>query len=195
MNARRALLVLSIQSLILAPLMAAEDPEAMGADRQPALAVRSAGESRPSPVETAAPAGTDAYPAEPRRYGPFFKKVSAKLDSAFTLAVSRVAERPTCRALFAQFGEDGLETLARGLYVPATRVQEDRVCRNADAFTWVGVRQTRLCRSFARLPEGRAALVLIHEALHQAGMTEKPLDPQALDSAQINQLVRENCAL
>jgi hypothetical protein len=38
-------------------------------------------------------------------------------------------------------------------------------------------------------------MTLIHEALHSAGMSEQPHDPDALSSFQINRLVRKNCDL
>lgn len=122
-------------------------------------------------------------------------KISRKLATAFPVAVERLRSEPGCLGLFEELDADGLERLVYSLYVEVTLRQEQRFCRGTSAFTMVGGRQTRLCRGFGRLADSQAAVVLIHEALHQAGMSEKPLDPQALDSSQINQLVRTSCVL
>jgi len=36
-------------------------------------------------------------------------------------------------------------------------------------------------------------LILIHEVLHDAGMSEKPADPNGLTSQEINRLVSARC--
>ena len=54
---------------------------------------------------------------------------------------------------------------------------------------------TYLCRSFGRLAPRQAALRLVHEALHQAGLPEAPASPDALASAEINELVARDCRL
>jgi hypothetical protein len=46
----------------------------------------------------------------------------------------------------------------------------------------VGSPSTFVCRLFQRLGDERAAVVLIHEALHHAGLTEYPQDPEAMTS-------------
>jgi len=117
------------------------------------------------------------------------------LTAAFELAVQRLRNRPECQRLFDDLGADGLEELAKSFYYGVALPREQTICRRTSAFTQVGGRVTRLCSSFSRLRQNQAAVVLIHEALHQAGMSEKPLDPKALDSAQINQLVSDRCAL
>ena len=118
-----------------------------------------------------------------------------KLSAAFAEALLRLRRHASCRQLFETFGTDGVEVLARTFYYETSARDEQLVCRRASAFTSVGGRVTRVCRGFRRLPLNLAAVVLLHEALHNAGMTEKPRDPRALDSAQINQLVAMSCSL
>ncbi len=142
-------------------------------------------------LETAALANPTAR--QPIVKGELSSLVESRLKEAFPIARQRLREHPTCGQLFEPFGKDGTAALAVTRYLPATLVQENRHCRRASALTGVRSPVTRLCRSFARLPNEIAAQVLIHEALHYAGMTESPSDPTALDSASINQLVAKSC--
>ena len=132
---------------------------------------------------------------EPRISKKLPSRARRSLASAFELAAERLRSRSECQSLFDDLGADGLEVLAQGLYYGVGLQLEQRTCRGTSAFTQVGGRVTRVCSSFGRLRKNQAAVVLIHEALHQAGMGEKPRDPQALDSAQINQLVSDRCGL
>ena len=65
----------------------------------------------------------------------------------------------------------------------------------SSAFTEVGSSVTYLCRDFGRLAPEQAAIRLVHEALHHAGLPEAPADPTALASAEINELVARDCRL
>ena len=51
----------------------------------------------------------------------------------------------------------------------------------------------RICPAFASLKAHEAGIILIHEALHTAGMTERPSDPRALTSVQLTKLVERRC--
>jgi hypothetical protein len=134
--------------------------------------------------------------AGPRVSGALHEQTNLKLGAAHLLAVSRLRELPGCRALFEQLGADGLEKLANSIYYTTTPRQEEGACRQgAVALTMVGSPQTRLCRAFGQLGGGWAAMILIHEALHFAGMGEKPLDPAGLTSPEINWLVKARCKL
>ena len=62
------------------------------------------------------------------------------------------------------------------------------------AFTQVGSRVTRLCPSFGDLDREAAALLLIHEALHSAGMPESPSSAGALTPSEINRMVKRACS-
>lgn len=121
--------------------------------------------------------------------------VRRKLETALLVATQRVRGEAACRRLFEELGADGPTTLESSLYFGADIRQEKRLCKGTVAFTTVGARPTYLCRAFSRLPANRAATALIHEALHQAGMSEWPLDPQAMEPAQIDRLVRRSCGL
>ncbi len=121
--------------------------------------------------------------------------IERKLDRAFELAIGRVRESPACGALFSELGRDGTIVLLNSRYYPAGLINEQKVCRRASAYTGVGSPAVRLCRSFGRLSVDRAAAVVIHEALHFAGLPEWPADPQAMTSAGINQLVESSCGL
>lgn len=117
----------------------------------------------------------------------------SKLTSAFALAMSRVADTPECAGLFSDLGADAAEMLATSLYFPAPAAHRTSTCRRAVAYTYVGAAPTYLCGGFSSLTDDRAALVLVHEALHHAGLPESPSDPRAMSSVVINEMVRKAC--
>jgi hypothetical protein len=118
-----------------------------------------------------------------------------KLRTAFETAVARVQEVPECGGLFAKLGADPVESLSRPLYFPAGPYKETTRCSRAAAFTYVGDRPTKLCRRFETLSDDWAAVIVVHEALHGAGLTERPSDPKAMSSGAINKMVRKACGL
>jgi hypothetical protein len=121
-----------------------------------------------------------------------------RIESAYQLALQRFHDEPACRDLFAQLGHRGSRALSQTVYRLASSEDELRVCRQrrAAAFTQVGGRTTWICpQSFLRLNRQRAAMYLIHEALHHAGLGEAPADPAAPTSGEINVLVRRHCRL
>ena len=69
----------------------------------------------------------------------------------------------------------------------------DSCDKGALAFTHVGSSITHLCTGFGGLSLDQATIVLIHEALHYAGMEEGPSYKGALTSGAINELVYESC--
>jgi hypothetical protein len=121
--------------------------------------------------------------------------VQKKLTVAFEIAVQRVEEVPQCEALFTKLGADAFETLKTGLYFPATPARETNACKRSYAQTFVGDAPTWICRRITGYSDEQAAMVVIHEALHHAGLPEKPHDRKAMTSAQINDMVRANCRL
>jgi hypothetical protein len=121
------------------------------------------------------------------------EKATEKLRAAFAVALERVREVPGCGALFAELGADGVEMLTTTIYMPTHPFDEQSLCRSAAAFTWVGGVHTRLCRRFSSLSEERAAMTLIHEALHHAGLTEKPMDPDGMTAREIDAMVGDAC--
>ena len=74
----------------------------------------------------------------------------------------------------------------------------ERVCSRglgAAAFTLVGSPRTVVCPGFDRLAIEEAAVIVLHEALHSAGLGERPLDPDAPNGGEINRLIRVACGL
>jgi hypothetical protein len=121
--------------------------------------------------------------------------IATRIRSSFELAVDRLEEHAECRDLFSEIGSDGIEALSTTLYYPAALKLERDLCRRAEGYTVVGGAPTWLCRRFSKLSDQRAAMVLIHEALHHAGLNEQPSDPSAPSSREINDMVSEACRL
>lgn len=119
---------------------------------------------------------------------------TATLGEAFPIALERVRSLPGCRSLFDAFVVSGNQRLTSTFYAPPSAARRGTSCsKGALAFTHVGSPVTHLCSSFGTLSREEAAIVLIHEALHFAGLPEAPSTPGALTSRQINQLVQEAC--
>jgi hypothetical protein len=132
------------------------------------------------------------------------ERVSERLEAGFALALERVREVESCGGLFTRLGADPIETLATGLYFPVdTHRREVEVCgRNAAtishgaknlAYTTVGGAPTWICRHFGRVSTETAAVAVIHEALHHAGLTEWPHDRLAMTSEEITKMVEAAC--
>jgi len=122
--------------------------------------------------------------------------VRRQLFLAFSVAQRRLHDSATCRELFTGLGADGLATLARARYgAGAFDVVHGRCPGGAAAVTAVRSAEVRLCPGFAVLKTTDAAVILLHEALHSAGLGEKPPDPAALTAPEINRLVRTSCGL
>jgi len=121
------------------------------------------------------------------------EKAAEKLREAFKVALERVRLIPECGGLFTELNADGVEALITTLYTPTHPFDEQTVCTNAAAFTWVGGVHTRLCRRFSSLPVERAAMTLLHEALHHAGLPERPADPDGMSAREIDATVSSAC--
>lgn len=169
--------VLTAAILSLAPIAAIAGQPNESADSKPATSSEAATPSAPWISPTVASA------------------VRSRLEASYLIATQRLRESAECRALFSDLGVDGIEALASTMYYPASVQHERQVCGGAYGYTVVGWVPTYLCRSFVRLSERRGAMVLIHEALHRAGMDEWPGDGNALSSREINDLVAERCRL
>ena len=109
-----------------------------------------------------------------------------------------------CSDLFARLGADGIQTLRTGLYLaPHSYLHEIMVCgrdplsdsRGAEnlGYTMVGGSPTWICRNFARVSNEVAAIAVIHEALHPAGLDEWPHDRMAMSSIEITEMVANEC--
>ena len=175
-----------------AQLAAAADPEvtAIVAEAE----TEAMGAAVASPGSAAVTAILEMSAVEPWIHHRMPRKAREKLEAAFDLALQRVREVPECGELFAKLGADGVEMLSTTLYFPiGSPTKEVEMCGTADAFTYVGEAPTFLCRKFYRLTVERAAMVVVHEALHHAGLTEWPSDPEGMKSIAINQVVSESC--
>ena len=109
------------------------------------------------------------------------------------LVERRLQERPSCASLFTELGKDGMAVIKRTLYYPANVLMERRICWRSYAFTKVGVRPTWICRRMWLQPISRFALVLLHEALHHAGLDEWPHAKAAQDSHSVIGRVATAC--
>lgn len=159
---------------------------------------------RTEPAEGTLGAGSPAF--RPRRI--LFARVgrfdttnltsdaSTKVVLAYRLAVARVASDSQCSALFTKLGADGLEKLGMSEYYATPVVAGvDHCGTTVAAYTFVGSPTVMLCPAFATLSTVAAARILIHEALHFAGLGERPEDPHAPMSEEINEIVTANCHL
>jgi hypothetical protein len=118
-----------------------------------------------------------------------------KLNAALDIALQRVSDDAQCAGLFQALGGNGSLALRTTMYFVASPTKEKMQCNTSAAYTHVGEAPSFLCRRFAYLSDQQAATILIHEALHHAGMTEHPVDPDALPGYAINRLVRRVCKL
>lgn len=170
------------------------------------VAISVAGQVVASDLESIEPAVSASAPAsavhaavstdreEPRVSGDLYPRTEAKLQQAFPVALAHFRDNPECADLFARFGTDGLDKLVSSIYYPSNAAIEQRVCQGGvAAFTFIGGPQVRLCKRFASLGTERAAAVLIHEALHYAGLSEYPRDPQGMHARDIDRMVKKAC--
>ncbi len=133
---------------------------------------------------------------EARVVGYLPQKARQQLKRALLLAVQGLGERPDCGELFAALGADGREKLQATIYSGPISSAESELCRrrHAAALTTVRGRRTIICSpTFGELRLGRAAVVLLHEALHHAGLTESPADPGAQSAREIDRMVAVAC--
>ena len=166
---------LSCSAVILAILMAASAP----ADAAPRRA-------------KTAPAGLEVPEAKVARdLG--IEEVYA-VSVGFQLAFRKVRE-PQCNALFARLDFNGPIALALTSYSAPRHPAEQALCdRGVHAVTRAGQREVRICSSLRGLTREGVAAILIHEALHTAGLGEYPEDPRGLTSAEITRAVLKACS-
>lgn len=116
--------------------------------------------------------------------------------AAFQTAVGRLHGHQSCRDLFSDLNFDGIRALRLTHYRRAQSKTDLVLCRRgARAVTGVGTGQTRICDAFDRLSRTAKATILIHEALHTAGLSEAPQDPTAPNAREITLNVKTACAL
>ena len=140
--------------------------------------------------------GSDAASPGPTLHPLLSKRVKAKLHGAIPVAVKHLRNYRRCQGLFDRLGANGIAKINATSYYPAGAKQERRYCRGgSQAITTVGGSDVVLCRSFGRLSNQQAALILIHEALHFAGQSEYPLDASAPNGVAISRMVMRSCRL
>ncbi len=146
---------------------------------------------------TAAPADTGPRASlEPRINAEMSAKNRDQLVVGFQVAVEKVREVQGCSELFTGLGADGIDTLGKVYFFPiGYHEAKANVCHGSIAYTLVGGGPTWVCRDFWRLTDREAAMIIIHEALHHAGLPERPRDPDAMTSTAINKMVAKNCGL
>jgi hypothetical protein len=135
--------------------------------------------------------------AKPTVTGNLLVPVRKQLSLGFFLAQMSIRAHPNCAALFSRLGANGLEVLAKARYNGANFDKSSDACGKGGvaAYTKVGSHLIRLCPGFGVLSVPGAALILIHEALHSAGLSEKPADPNGLTPQEINLTVTVSCSL
>jgi hypothetical protein len=147
-------------------------------------------------VTTASVSGLDEM--RPLVQGRSDDRLRNKLDLAFRIAAQRLHDRRSCRALFSELGTDGLGRLRNTRYQSAEEVGGERVCHRGAgvaAYTAVGNSRTVVCPGFGSLNPKQAAVIVLHEALHFAGLPESPSTPGAMNPAEINEMVADRCGL
>ncbi len=118
------------------------------------------------------------------------------LKAAQGAAVRRVSRNESCRALFDALDLQGPEALTSGRYrPPRSEAERDHCRRGRLAFTRVDNSQIVLCERFHGLSRRSKMAILIHEALHTAGLGEAPSDPDGPTSTEITRVVRRACSL
>lgn len=130
--------------------------------------------------------------------GNFPARISFKLMGAMKLAARRLHEEASCREVFLPLTSRPLQALHLTSYHLAGVGLETQACdaQGIVAYTTVGGHRTHLCPPlFERLNTKQAAIVLLHESLHRAGLNEWPPDPDGMTSAEINAMVQRSCNL
>lgn len=118
------------------------------------------------------------------------------LAPAFALALERLRTVPECRSPSHQLRAQGPVMAATTIYMPDP-ASSSRACKRKGVATYTppGNPTTYICDSFSSLPCRFAALSLVHEALHDAGLPERPLYPTAMSTWEINEVVHNRCRL
>ncbi len=155
-------------------------------DRPAAAAASSRSEADRSRVQCPAPRISARLPA-PQRFA---------LTAAFKTAYRRTRESESCRGLFEGLELDATGALGSSYYdLPASAAIQARCQGRVGAVTGVRSHRTRLCPTFGTLSRNDRAAILIHEALHTAGLSEWPHDLDAPTSREITERVKRACSL
>ena len=116
--------------------------------------------------------------------------------AAYKSALLRILEHDSCAELFTDLDLNGLEALIGTRYELVSDKTERVLCKGGvSAMTSMGSYRTSLCYHFKVLHPNDKISILIHEALHTAGLREFPYAPEAPTSAEITRMVKAACAL
>ena len=117
--------------------------------------------------------------------------------TARTIAIRRVGELEACQELFAAHGADGVRILLDSDYRAAQAGEAGGLCeKGASAFTGMTTGRTAVCAdSFLKLQPHVRAIVLLHEALHVAGLGQHPQHPGGMTPREIDGMVSRSCDL
>jgi len=148
----------------------------------------------PRPALVSVAAGDASFDSAPTASATMRSSLTKKLERTYLVAQQRLRQYPSCRALFQGLEHDGFETLEHTIYVQASKQRESQVCGSATvAFTRVNSPVVTLCKRFDRISDAKAAVVMLHEALHTAGLDERPHDPDGMTPYEINFMVERSC--
>ena len=143
-----------------------------------------------------APRMTYASPRKPQIGRGFSAKDAFTLKIAYGRAIKRLEKDESCRTLFDELNLDGLQALDRSRYQPVRSEAERAHCaRGVYAHTAVGGDRIVICRYFHTAHQRTKTAVLIHEALHTAGMSEAPHDPDGKTPEETTEMVEKACGL
>jgi hypothetical protein len=118
------------------------------------------------------------------------------LNQAKSTASNRLSTVTSCEKMFDDLGANGASVISATTYRDGASSSKCTSRPGAAAVTDVGGYTVFLCgTSFTRLSSNGAATIVIHEALHSAGMSENPPDLNAKTSAEISAMVQANCSL
>lgn len=136
-------------------------------------------------------------PLAPQVEGRMSANEAFDLKIAYGRAMKKLEKIESCRALFDDLDIDGVQALGGSKYRPVQSDEERAYCtRGVYAYTAVGHNRIMICRHFFHVQEARAKIaVLIHEALHTAGMGEAPANPDCMTAEEITAMVEKACLL
>lgn len=127
---------------------------------------------------------------------PLTPQESQLLNQAKSVGNNRLSTVASCEKMFDDLGANGSNIIAATTYRDGGGSSKCTSRPGAAAVTDIGGYTVFLCgSSFTRLSSNGAATIVIHEALHSAGMSENPPDPNAKTSAEISAMVQANCSL
>ena len=188
MGAKRFTIVFCLVVLATSDVRAADQIESQSAATRKVAGVTSS---------TTLPSSTEIVEVEPWIHTRMNDGLRGRVAAGFEKAAELVQEVDSCSDLFTELGVDALETLGSALYWPVISYRDAKeICRGRNlAFTTVGSRMTFICAEFERLSDRAAAMVIIHEALHTAGLRESPQyrEHGIKTSHEINSMVSKNC--